>query len=127
MTTPFPQVDEIKHFFPGWSKDVLKNFMLIVHCIRLGFDNLKSKVHHLVDLLVSVLEILSNNPYRMVSLSFSHKSVQLRTAKYTFLKKHNVGLNLGFLARGKNKTVSTENISAAFTEFDGAIQYGYKF
>ena len=33
MTTQFPQVDEIKRYFPGWRKDVLKNFLLIVHCI----------------------------------------------------------------------------------------------
>ncbi|MBK8564512.1 MAG: hypothetical protein IPN76_14555 [Saprospiraceae bacterium] len=33
MTTQLLQVDEIKQFFPGWRKDVLKNFLLIVHCI----------------------------------------------------------------------------------------------
>ena len=33
MTTQLLQLDEIKQFFPGWRKDVLKNFLLIVHCI----------------------------------------------------------------------------------------------
>lgn len=33
MTTQLLQVDEIKQYFPGWRKDVLKNFLLIVHCI----------------------------------------------------------------------------------------------
>jgi len=27
MTTQLLQVDEIKQFFPGWRKDVLKNFL----------------------------------------------------------------------------------------------------
>jgi len=33
MTTQLPQIDEIKKFFPGVRKDVLKVFLLLVHCI----------------------------------------------------------------------------------------------
>ena len=33
MTTQLPQIDEIKKFFPGVRKDVLKVFLLLVQCI----------------------------------------------------------------------------------------------
>lgn len=47
-----------------------------ISLFRLGFDNLKNTVHHLVDLLAFMLKILSNSPYKKQGLLFSHKSVQ---------------------------------------------------
>ena len=40
--------------------------------LRFEFDNLKNTVHHLVDLLDFMLEILSDSPHKKKALLFSH-------------------------------------------------------